>query len=59
MARPIKETPTLYGADARRFEQLIANTKTASAEERANLKETYERFKAIANFPMQLMYGIQ
>ncbi len=52
MARPIKETPTLYGADARRFEQLIANTKTASAEERANLKETYERFKAIANFPM-------
>ena len=30
MARPIKETPTLYGADARRFEQLIANPKPAS-----------------------------
>lgn len=52
MARPIKETPTLYGADARRFEQLITNTKPAPAQERASLKETYERFKAIANFPM-------
>lgn len=30
MARLIKETSMLYGADARRFEQLIANPKPLS-----------------------------
>lgn len=52
MARPIKETPTLYGADARRFENLIANPKPASQEEKERIKHAYEAFKAIATFPM-------
>ena len=52
MARPIKEPPTLYGEDARRFEQMIANPKPASREESARIMRTYEAMKAIATFPM-------
>lgn len=52
MARPIKETPTLYGAEARRFEQLIAHPQRISEEVRERMKCTYEQFKAIATFPM-------
>lgn len=52
MARPIKETPTLYGADARRFEQLIANPQPISDEVRQRMMRNYEAIKAIATFPM-------
>ena len=52
MARPIKETPTLYGADARKFEKLIENPKPASSEEKERIMRTYETMKAIATFPM-------
>lgn len=52
MAKPIKETPTLYGEDARRFEQLIANPKPASREEKERMMRNYEAIKAIATFPM-------
>lgn len=52
MARPIKETPTLYGADARRFEQLIANPKPLSKEVCERMLRNYEAIKAIATFPV-------
>ena len=35
MARPIKETPILYGEDARRFEARMKERRRISAEERA------------------------
>jgi len=52
MARPIKETPTLYGADARRFEKEIANPKKISAKERKEMDAAYEWFKSRATFPV-------
>lgn len=45
MARPIAETPVLYGADAKRFEAIIQNTKPYSKEEKEKLRKTYEDFK--------------
>lgn len=35
MARPIKETPILYGDDARRFMERMANPHKESPEKRA------------------------
>lgn len=49
MARPIKETPTLYGADARRFERMIVNPKSVCER----MIRNYEAIKAIATFPIQ------
>ena len=46
MARPIKETPILYGEDARRFEELMKHPRKVSQEE----LEDYEYFKSIAEF---------
>jgi len=34
MARPIKETPILYGEDARRFEERMKNPPKETKEER-------------------------
>ena len=45
MARPISETPVLYGEDARRFESIIQNTKPYSKEKKEQLRKTYENFK--------------
>lgn len=42
MARPIKETPILYGSDARRFEQRMQNPPKVSTEKRAQIKQSYE-----------------
>jgi len=47
MALPIKSTPTLYGEDARKFLEAIANPKKASPEEIARMKAHYEDFKKI------------
>ena len=47
MARPIRETPILYGKDARRFEEEMRRVDNLSLQERnANrekLKKEYER----------------
>ena len=47
MARPIRETPILFGEDARRFEEEMRRVDNLSAEERkANrdkLRKEYER----------------
>lgn len=50
MARPIKETPELYGKDAERFEKLISQLKPVSKEEKERAKKAYEVMKSISNF---------
>jgi len=50
MARPIKETPTLYGEDARRFAYAVERPRKVTAEEMRRMKESYELMKSIANF---------
>lgn len=45
MARPIAETPVLYGADARRFETIIQSTKPYPKDKKESLRKTYEDFK--------------
>jgi len=52
MARPIADTPDLYGEDAARFEREIANPRKISEEERREMNEAYEWFKARAKFPV-------
>lgn len=43
MARPIKETPILFGSDARRFEERMQNPpKVVSSEKRAQIRRSYE-----------------
>ncbi|MCQ2238684.1 MAG: hypothetical protein MJZ73_05570 [Bacteroidaceae bacterium] len=44
MARPIKETPILFGEDARRFQQRMKENHKVSDEERNRLRENYEIF---------------
>ena len=34
MARPIKETPILFGEDARRFEELMKEKRSETPEQR-------------------------
>lgn len=50
MARPIKETPELFGKDAERFEKLISQPRKASKEEIERAKKAYEIMKSISNF---------
>lgn len=41
MARPIKETPILFGEDARRFEARMQEKRTESAEARSRRLQNY------------------
>ncbi|MGN0223536.1 MAG: hypothetical protein ACI4AM_05880 [Muribaculaceae bacterium] len=50
MARPIKETPELFGKDALRFETLISQPKPVSKEERLRARKAYLTMKSISNF---------
>lgn len=54
MARPIKETPILYGADAERFVNEMQRVEALSAEERASnrrkVEEGYNRAKKYIQF---------
>ena len=50
MARPIKETPILFGEDARRFEARMKENRTESPEEREERLRIYELLMATANF---------
>ena len=50
MARPIKETPTLYGEDARRFAYAIEHPKTMDRSEIDAIEASYQRIMSIANF---------
>lgn len=42
MATPIKETPVLYGKEARAFEKRVRNAPKCSKEEVARYKAAYE-----------------
>lgn len=42
MARPIKETPILFGEDGRRFEERMKNPPKLSPEKRAEIRKSYE-----------------
>ena len=42
MARPIKETPILYGEDARRFEARMKEKRTESPEDRERRLRHYQ-----------------
>lgn len=42
MARPIKETPILYGSDGRRFEERMKNPPKVSSEKKEQIRKSYE-----------------
>lgn len=50
MAKPIKETPFLYGKDARDFVNNNKSVVKASAEEKRVITESYKALKEIAQF---------
>jgi hypothetical protein len=50
MARPIKETPTLYGEDARRFAQAMEHPRTVSVEDVRRAEDAYNQIMSISNF---------
>ena len=45
MARPIRETPILFGEDARRFLEAMQNVKPEPSEVRARILRDYELMK--------------
>lgn len=47
MAKPIKETPILFGEDARRFEARMKEKRTESPEDRANRLAAYHLIMSI------------
>ena len=42
MARPIRETPSLFGDEARRFEMQMLNPQQLSSERIARMQSDYE-----------------
>ena len=44
MARPIKDTPILFGEDARRFEERMEENHKVSAEELEQIQRNYNIF---------------
>lgn len=52
MAKPIKETPILFGEDAKRFLKSIQDVKPVSQQEKQRVKSAYEKMKKIATFMM-------
>lgn len=57
MARPIKETPILYGEDARRFETRMQEKRRISAEERARIDVHYKAGMAMLERGMRRKHG--
>lgn len=49
MASPIKETPELYGKDAKRFERLISQPRPVTKEEKERVRKAYEIMRTISN----------
>jgi hypothetical protein len=50
MAKPIKETPFLYGKDADTFVKENKGVKKVSKEEKEEIKEDYESLITLAEF---------
>lgn len=42
MARPIKETPILYGEEAKKFEMRMLNPEPVTEERRTRISKDYE-----------------
>lgn len=53
MARPIKETPILYGEDARRFEARMQEKRSISQEERERINTHYQAGMAMLEHGMK------
>lgn len=47
MARPIKETPILYGEEARKFEEDMKNVRPLSDEKIAEIKRDFHSILSI------------
>lgn len=47
MARPIKETPILYGIDAKLFEDRMKNPPRESHDKMAEIKRDYNYIKSL------------
>jgi len=60
MARPIKDTPTLRGKDAKRFlkrmREVDEGKHKVSPEVLARMKENYLKLKSIAKFDEDLSF---
>ena len=50
MARPIKETPTLRGAEAQKFEQRVLHPKPVTQKAVDEARDAYNRIMSIAKF---------
>lgn len=50
MAKPIKDTPVLYGKDADLFVKDNKEVKKVSLEEKEEIKEDYETLMNLAEF---------
>ena len=48
MAKPIKETPVLYGQDAKDFVENNCTVKKVSNEEKKQIKESFQSLKGIS-----------
>lgn len=50
MAKPIKETPFLYGKDAETFVKENKEVKKVSEEEKEEINKNYEALRKVAEF---------
>lgn len=50
MARPIKDTPTITGSDAKKFAERLANPTPETKEEKDAAKRAFEAVKSISTF---------
>lgn len=50
MAKPIKETPFLYGTDAKKFVEENKTVTKASESEKEEINASYKALKEIAQF---------
>jgi len=56
MARPIKETPVLYGTKAKSFLERMANVEPWPQERREEIKRAYELSKKMRTGYHKLVY---
>ena len=53
MARPIRETPILYGKNARRLEKAMREAKPFSKEKLEAMRKEYEEFRSKLTIKIQ------
>jgi len=59
MARPIRETPILFGEDARRFEERMKNPPKETPEEReVRLKDYYALLEGLKMAEAEMSRGV-